>query len=866
MSSHTPDTTTSAENSQAASDIDLVPRPDWPWVVGIGASAGGLGAISALLERLPGDTGCAFVIVQHLKHHQKSMLVPLLQSKTVMPVRATVDHMPVEPNHIYVIVPGSHLTLEGNSLRLQPFRNDQFHEHTIDHFFDSLGRVRGNLAVGILLSGTGNDGVEGLRTIKGEGGITYAQERSSAEFQEMPDNAIRSGCVDFVFPPDQIAAHLVELTRHPLTQDMNWPRDDQVGLNEILYLLRDETGHDFTQYKRSTIRRRVVRRMLMRHIDIEADYLALLKSSRDERDNLVKDFLINITGFFRDPEAFDALKTEVLPQLLAERVGNEPLRIWVAACATGEEAYSIAILLTEYLDEIGSSVPFKLFATDVDVEAIEKARAARYSETALAGVSAERLERFFVPTNGEYTLIKRIRGCCVFSIQNVVQDPPFSRLDLISCRNLLIYLDRALQNRLFTLFHFSLQPWGYLFLGSSESISDGSALFSLVDTKHKIYVKKPGHSRLPKFYASLPIMTRQPSSEYLSDTMNKTRDIQREAEQIVLEEFSPPGVIIDQSMNIIGFVGRTGPFIDPAPGAISLKLLKMAHRDLVAELRSAVMEAINTDLRVEVQAVRYKVGEQEKHVNILVIPMLQGAAKRVQATHLLVLFVGLATAAVETVKPHDPQQVTQLQDRRQRAMEEELNRTKLELRAVISDHVAMNEDLQAANEEIRAANEELQSTNEELVSAQEELQSTNEELATLNDELEARNTELAQANADLVNLLSSVQLPVLILNRELRIRQFTPMAKALLNLIDSDIGRPFSDMKPKIELPDLDQALSTVIRTAQPQTMEVSDQKGRVYSLTIRPYKDLEEVVMGVVLVFFDVTDIKQVKKPELKP
>jgi len=813
-------------------------------VVGIGASAGGLGAISVLLQRLPAFTGCAFVIVQHLKSQQKSMLASLLQAKTVMPVSVITDHARIEPNHVYVMIPGHYVELEDNELRLFPFAEGQLHDHTIDRFFHSLGRGRGNLAVGILLSGSGDDGTQGMRTIKDEGGITYAQDKSSADFPEMPDNAIRAGCVDLVLPPDQIADHLVELTNHPLTTEMNWPRDDESWLEAILFLIRDETGHDFTQYKRSTIRRRIIRRMLMRHINVESDYLALIKSSPEERDNLVKDFSINVTSFFRDPDAFEALTTEALPRLLEKREGGiEPLRIWVPACASGEEAYSLAILIAEYLDSIGSNLPVKLFGTDISAEAIDKARTGRYAERDLAGVSPERLERFFVRLDGGYQVNKRIRGYCVFSVQNVVQDPPLSRLDLISCRNLLIYLDNALQNRLFALLSFALRPWGYLFLGASEAIADSTTLFSLVDTKYKIYAKKPGRSRLPKQYGAFPITVRQPITDNLSDTMTKTTGLQGEAEQIVLEEFSPPGVIIDREMDIHGFVGRAGPFIDPASGAVSLKLLKMAHRDLVVELRNAVMESIGTNRRTESRRVRYRLGNQEKRIDILVVPMLKGATPAVRPNYLLVLFIeGRAEVAGAASPARDQETEGGLQDGEQRGLEEELTRTREELRTVISDHVAMHEDLQAANEEIRAANEELQSTNEELISAQEELQSTNEELASLND-------ELALANADLINLLESVHVPVVILNRNMEIRQFTPMAKSLLNVIDSDIGRPFFDLQPKVDLPELDQKISSVIKTATPQTITVFGQEGRSYSLTIRPYRNLEEQVMGAVLV-----------------
>ena len=857
-----------ADREKSMKESGPVPMmTDGPIVVGIGASAGGLSALTELFQHIPADTGLCFVVVQHLKADQKTMLAPLLQSKSAIPVTEVIDHTRPQPDHVHVIAPGRLLELVNGELRSRPLSKETRHQGTINALLNSLGKSRGNSAVGILLSGSGSDGTEGMCTIKSEGGITFAQEQTSAQFSEMPASAIKAGCVDLVLKPSEIAEQLRRLTQSPLAHPRRLQEDESNEINKLLLLIKNKIGHNFTQYKRNTVRRRVLRRMLLKRVSTIRDYTALVEKSDEELKALNSDLLINVTAFFRDPDAFETIKKNILPLLLSAKPPDQALRIWVPACSTGEEAYSLAMILTEYLEEQKLHMPIQIFATDIDVDTIVKARAGKYQAADVANLSPQRLQRFFISANGGYQVSKRLRSCCIFSVQNAVQDPPFSRLDLISCRNLLIYLDQVLQSRLFLLFHFGLQPWGYLFLGASESVSEASTLFSLIDKKHKIYSKKKtGRTRLPLQQSIMPPMANLPLAEGPAPTMNKSQehqpDLQKEAEQLVLEEFAPPGVIIDAEMNIAGFIGHTGPFIDPAPGSVSLKLLKMAQRDLLLDLRAAIMEAMSRQTRIEVKDIRFEAGGKKGLTDIVVIPLKKTTTDDQPATFYLILFTGPTADRSETSPATPPSQVGDKappDESREKQLEEALRRTQRELKMVINDHIATNEALHNANEQIQSSNEELQSTNEELVSAQEELQSTNEELATLNDELEARNADLAQANADLTNLLSSVHLPVLMLNKHLQIRQFTPAAKPLLNIIESDIGRPFTDLSPNVVVPDLKELVQDVIKTGNPKTTEMPDQSGTVFSVNVSPYHDLEGKIVGAVLVFINVTNIKNV-------
>lgn len=835
----------------------IVPRPEPAPTVVIGASAGGLRAICELLDNLPADTGYSYLVIQHLKADQKTMLAPLLQSHTAMPVVEMATNTEPQANQVHVVTPGNTALLTDGRIVLHPFEAMSAHQTSIDDLFKSVAESQAENAMGVLLSGSGSDGTEGLKAIKSAGGITFAQDSESAEFPQMPAHALNAGCVDMALPPGAIAQKLASLRDHPLSPAVETESSDGQPLPSILEVLREHSGFDFTHYKQSTILRRIRRRMLLKHTEKESQYLELLRNEPDERAALVQDFLINVTALFRDPEVFEEIKRQVLPHLIANIAKNEALRVWVPACSTGEEAYSLAIIIAEYLEENQLQMPVQILATDLDSTAIATARGGVYTAQQVAPLSRSRLHRFFSNTaDGHYQVRKQIRGYCIFSEQDVAHDPPFARLDLISCRNLLIYLDESLQSRLFALFHFALYPWGRLLLGHSESIANGASYFSVVDQKQKIYAKKGGKRVLPRPLRQMPSV-QNPAPGSIPETMKHEHSIQKQAEKIILDEFGPPGVIVDAELTICRFIGHTGPFIEPAPGSVSLKLLRMVQQDLFVELRNALSKARDTQERIEVPEVRFNLKREQKTTRLVVQPL---SLRDSGETYYLVLF---ADAQPEPVPGFEPPPYSHASeeavpdDQRIRELESELYRTRRELKSVINDHVATNEELQNANEQIQSANEELQSTNEELESAQEELQSTNEELATLNDELEARNGDLAQANADLRNLLSSVQLPVLMLNRDFQVRQFTPLAKPLLNLIDTDVGRPFSDLSPNLDLPELRTIIGSVINQGESQTIEASNDESRIYSISVRPYRDLDDQVVGAVLVFFDITSIK---------
>lgn len=841
---------------------NAVPRPDPSLTVVIGASAGGLKAISELLDNLPADTGYSFLVIQHLKADQKTMLVPLLQSHTAMPVVEMANNARPGANQIHVVKPGNTTLLIDGRIVLRPFEAMGAHQTSIDDLLKSVADSEAANTIGVLLSGSGSDGTEGLKAIKSAGGITFAQDSQSAEFDQMPTHALNAGCVDMALSPAAIAHKLASLRDHPLALDESMEPPDGFPLASFLEVLREHSGFDFTHYKQSTILRRIRRRMLLKHTEKESQYLELLRKDSEERSALVQDFLINVTALFRDPQVFEEIKRQVLPHLIASKEKGEALRVWVPACSTGEEAYSLAIVIAEYLEENELRLPVQIFATDLDSSAIATARGGVYTAQQIAPLSRSRLQRFFSNTaEGHYQVRKQIRGYCIFSEQDVTHDPPFARLDLISCRNLLIYLDESLQSRLFALFHFALYPWGRLLLGHSESITNGADYFSVVDQKQKIYAKKGGKRVLPRPSRQMPSISGpapESTPESTPESMKHEHSIQKQAEKIILDEFGPPAVIVDSDLRICRFIGHTGPFIEPAPGSVSLKLLRMVQQDLFVELRNALSRARETQERVDVPEVRYNLKRAQKTTRLVVQPLSQ---QNSEETHYLVLFADVhpePLPGIELPTYSEPGGEAVPEAQRIKELESELYRVRRELKSVINDHVATNEELQNANEQIQSANEELQSTNEELESAQEELQSTNEELATLNDELEARNSDLAQVNADLRNLLDSVQLPVLMLDRDFQVRQFTPLAKPLLNLIDTDVGRPFSDLSPNLDLPELRGIISSVIDRGESQTIEASNDATQVYSVSIRPYRDLDDQVVGAVIVFFDVTSIKK--------
>jgi two-component system CheB/CheR fusion protein len=709
--------------------------------------------------------------------------------------------------------------------------------------------------------------VVGIKAIKAAGGIALAQRPDTAKFAGMPQAAIATEVIDLVLSPAEIAAEFLRIARHPYLRRIHAPREVEeppVGdgqLGRVFHLLRRATGVDFTNYKPPTIRRRIQRRMMLHKIGAFDHYLKYLDENPSEVQSLYQDILIHVTRFFREPESFEALKSIVFPKILAQRKTDAPIRIWVPGCSTGEEPYSVAITLVEYLNQQSLSSPIQIFATDLSEAAIERARAAIYPQGIAADVSTARLRRFFVENGGTYQINKSIRDLCVFARQDLTRDPPFSKLDLIVCRNVLIYLGPVLQKKLMGVFHYSLKPHGFLMLGHAETIGVHADLFSVADKKHRVFARKSvEHSPTVMFPAEYtgprPAPGKLPQAE-----PRDAVSIHSEAARVLLEKYTPPGVIVDDTLKILQFRGTTGPYLEPAPGDASLNLLKMAREGLVFGLRAALRAARKSNGPVRREGLQVNYNGRGMEVRLDVIPLGPAGDDR----HYLVLFHDEAPRGDADAAPAKQGQgkkkkltVEQAHKAELARLQEELAASREYLQSVIQDMEATNEELQSANEEILSSNEELQSTNEELDTAKEELQSTNEELNTLNEELHGRNEELSHVNSDLLNLLGSVHIAIVMVSGDLRIRRFTPRAEKAFNLIPTDIGRPMSNIKPHIDCPELERLISEVIDTVTVVEREVSDRDGRWYSLRIRPYKNIENKIDGAVLVLFDSDKVKR--------
>ncbi len=829
-------------------------------VVGVGASAGGLEAFTQLFKNLPANPGIAFVLIQHLAPAHESMLTALLSKSVAMPISEVKDGMTVEPDNVYVIPPDVEMVIFQGVLHLTPREKTRGQYMPVDSFLRSLAQDRGNNAIAVIMSGSGSDGSMGIRAVKGEGGIVFAQDKT-AKYDGMPKSAIDTGCVDFVLPPNKIAAELQRIRRHPYLAPVRHGAAVQIipaeenDLNKIFIMLRSAKGVDFASYKRPTIMRRVKRRMLLRKIEEIEKYVAYLREDPSEIETLYQDILINVTSFFREPETFNALKRGVFPHIVKKEHADVPVRIWVPACSTGEEAYSIAIALTEYMDENKISRPVQLFATDIDDIAVEKARKGIYPENISRDVSPERLRRFFEKAGGGYVINKLVREMCIFARHNMVKDPPFSKIDLISCRNVLIYFGPELQKKTVRILFYALNPGGFLMIGPSETIGEFGGLFSVVDKKGSIYAKKAEPSR--QYFEA-------PAVEYGKEKAvgKKTDiqpagvfDIQREADNIVLAKYGPTGFVIDDAMKILQFRGDTGPYLRPAPGRASLDLLKMVSEDLVSELRTMLHQAKKEDVPVRKERVRVKQDRQIKYIKIDVVPF-KGPASGERC--FLIMFedagTGLKpvlTKSTLTAKGHPADEETY-------RLRQELAASKAHLNTVTQEYEASSEELRALNEELQSSNEEMQSINEEMETAKEELQSTNEELTTVNDELRSRNEETIQLNNDLVNVLRGVEIPIIILGSELEIRRFNDAAATLLNLIPADAGRPLSNIRTNINIPDLEQMVRDVIRTLAAKEKEVQHVDGRWYSMILRPYKTVDNRIDGVLMTLVDINDIKR--------
>jgi len=831
-------------------------------IAGFGASAGGLEAFTQLLTSLSPTTGMAFVLVQHLDPKRESMLAEILSRSTPMPVIEVQRATAVEPNHVYVAPRATDIAIRRRILQLSPYTAKGEPHMAIDYFFRTLAEDQKNKAIGVILSGTGSDGSHGLKAIKAEGGITFAQDENSAKHDGMVRSAIASGCVDYVLPPDLIAAELARLGNHPYVAPSTVPPEEAIPvpddtLAQILRRIHSVTNVDLSLYKPNTIKRRILRRMLLNKADSLSDYLKRLQSDSTEVHALYEDMLINVTQFFRDPETFEALKKDIFPAIAREHP-NGGVRIWVPGCSTGEEVYSLAISLLEHLEEHQLASHIQLFGTEISEQALDRARTGLYSESIAADVSPERLKKFFVKVDRGYQISKRIRDCCIFARQNLTKDPPFSKLDLISCRNVLIYLGQALQKKVLPIFHYALKPTGYLLLGSSETIGAYADLFALVDKKHKIFSKRHAPTRLPVDFAyGAPAIEVKSGAEHRGKPTLELSpgDMQREADRLVLSRFGPPGVIINEELEVIQFRGQTGMFLEPSPGPANYSILKMAREGLLNDLRSAIHRSMTGDTPVHHEGLRVKRNGDYIQFDLDVIPLRRPAGA---GRFFLVLFQSARDIFPKRAEGKLARAPKNRGSEEVQTLRTELSATKESLQAIIEEQEASNEELRSANEEIQSSNEELQSTNEELETAKEELQSSNEELNTVNEELENRNVQLAQVNDDLRNLLSSVNIPIVMVGSDMRIRRFTPQAEKVLSIIPSDTGRPIGNIRPNINVPNLEQLLKEVIEMLRTHEAEVQDSSGRWYLLRIRPYRTEDNKIEGAVLALVDIDDMKR--------
>jgi two-component system CheB/CheR fusion protein len=825
-----------------------------PLVVGVGASAGGLEAFSELLAALDVGSGFAFVLIQHLDPNHDSMLSDILGRSTTMPVVEVTNGTRVRADHVYVIPPNVSMTIAGGTLHLVARAKDNKAPSPVDNFLISLADDYQDRAISVILSGSGSDGAKGTAAIMAAGGVTFAQDKDSAKFDGMPSAAVDSGA-EHSCSPTAIAKELAHLARAWRTGDRYTPEAPGTkiapnGLTKILALLRSTKGVDFSNYKRSTLERRVFRRLSIFNLSTVEDYLGFLKSHPDELDSLYEDLFIKVTSFFRDPEAFGTLKQRIFPQILLAKPSGAPVRVWVAGCATGEEAYSMAICLIEVMQSLGKAAKVEIFATDISDSALRKARIGYYDQTIESHVSPERRLQFFTRDGLGYRVKQSLRDSCVFARHDVTSDPPFSRVDLISCRNVLIYLGPSIQKRILGTFHFALAPGGYLLLGNAETIGAAADLFSVIDKQGRIFAKSDvvRGRKLPDFLTQ-PASDRMVTHSFPSRAqIDKHLDINGEADLAVNAKFMPPGVVIDQQMDVLRFRGDTSAYLTNPPGEQTSSLFKMCRRGLLVELRTAIHEATETNQAVTTKGWIREDQRPSLRVKIDVIPFIAGVAAQPM---FVVLFTSLPSTDL-------PEETASGVDTHVSRLERELSETKDYLNAIIEKEQATNEELKSASEEILSANEELQSTNEELATAKEEIQAANEELSTVNDELQGRNVEMARINSDFANLFGTIQIPIMMLSESLAIRQMTPSAEKILNLSAADIGRPLQELSDRLNIENLPVLAAEVLESLNTRELEVRDRKDRWFSLRLKPYRTTDNKIDGVVVAIVDIDSLKR--------
>lgn len=828
-----------------------LPESTFP-IVGIGASAGGLEALEIFLANVPAESGMAFVIVQHLDPTYKGMLVELLQRGTPMPVFQIKDRMRVEPNCVYVIPPNKDLSIRHGVLHLQVPLAPRGLRLPIDFFFRALAEDQQEQSLGVILSGMGSDGTLGLRAIKEKGGSVFVQSPETAKFDGMPRSAIDAGLADVIAPVNELPASLSAFLHHaPLFTQPSLVDEDQAksSIEKVLLLLRAQTGHDFSLYKKTTVHRRIDRRIGLHHMENIAAYLPYLRENPGEVEILFNELLIGVTSFFRDPAAWETLKTVALPALLAERAPEQTLRAWVTGCSTGEEAYSLAMLFKEALDSIKpqkltKNFSLQIFATDLDAKTIEKAREGLYPVNIAAEVSPERLERFFVQTERGYRVNKEIREMVIFAQQNLIMDPPFTKLDLLCCRNLLIYLTHELQKKLLPLFHYSLNPGGILFLGNSETIGGFNDLFTALDAKTRLYRRR--EAVLAERTIDFPILFTAARPGKAEKAQKPTVNLQILADSMLLQTYAPAAVLTNETGDILYINGRTGKYLEPAAGKANWNIFAMAREGLRYELTGAFQKTLREKETVTLKNLVVGTDGGAQTVEVTIQPIHE---KNALEGMVLIVFRDVELISRASGKPRRGLKKSTSLDQ----LERELNQARQEVQSI-------REEMQTSQEELKSANEELQLTNEELTTSKEEMQSMNEELQTVNNELQANVNELSHANNDMKNLLDSTDIATLFLDNHLRVRRFTSQTSQITRLIASDVGRPITDIASALLYPQLAEDAREVLRTLVKVDKQIATPEGSWFTVRILPYRTLDNMIDGVVITFSDITEVKKLE------
>lgn len=825
----------------------------------IGASAGGLEALEQFLSNVPQNSGMAYVVIQHLDPTQKGMLPELLQRASKMEVFQAADRMAVKPNRVYVIPPNKSMSILKGFLHLFDPVESRGLRLPIDFFLRSLADDCKELGVAVILSGMGSDGSIGVRAIKEKNGIVLVQEPANAKYSSMPQNAIDSILPDIVAPADELPVRLMAYLKHlPVVKsNMEIEIKDKSALEKIIILLRTQTGNDFSLYKKNTVYRRIERRMSVHKIDKIASYIHFMQENPKEVEILFKELLIGVTNFFRDAPTWEKIKEAVIPDCISKLHDGSIIRAWVPGCSTGEEAYSLAIVFKEALEKIKphSGISMQIFASDLDSEAIETARKGIFPANIIADVSPKRLSRFFVKTDEGYRINTEIREMVIFAKHNVILHPPFTKIDILTCRNLLIYLDTDLQKKLIGLFHYSIKPEGFLVLGSAESLGTQSQFFNVVDSKQKIY-KRSLTNQPPELYDFPSSFSRSKSTPIETQEITKPHpSIQSLTDNLLLQYFSPPGVLINDEGDIIYVSGRTGKYLEPAVGKANMNIFAMLREGLRNEFPSAFRQAIMKKETVVLHNLKVGTNGSSQNVNITVHWLDKPDP---MAGMVLVVFTDLPKSAGN--KSSDKKGENCLPNVRHVELENELQNAREEMKSTLEEMQTSQEELKSTNEELQSTNEELQSTNEELTTSKEEMQSLNEELQTVNAELTSKVNEFARVNNDMTNLLNSTDIATLFLDKNLNIRRFTNQATKIFKLINSDIGRPFTDLVSDLVYPDLSADAIEVLRTLVFKEKQIPTKDGRWYSIRIMPYRTFDDRIDGLVITFVNNSDIKHLE------